>query len=85
MWSPHRSVLAAALLCAGCPKNPTEAPAPRATPSPPPGVALVASPPAGCADLPEVRVYLFAWNAQAGLALAAGGKQAIAGSATNSP
>jgi OOP family OmpA-OmpF porin len=37
--------------------------------------------PAGCANLPEVRFYHWAWNAQMGLMLATGGKQAIAGSA----
>jgi OmpA-OmpF porin, OOP family len=36
--------------------------------------------PAGCATLPEVRFYHWAWNAQMGMMLAAGGKQAVAGS-----
>ncbi len=35
---------------------------------------------AGCADKPEVRFYHWAWNAQAGLILATGGKQAAEGS-----
>jgi OOP family OmpA-OmpF porin len=36
--------------------------------------------PPGCPQLPEVRFYHWAWNAQMGLMLATGGKQAIAGS-----
>ena len=36
--------------------------------------------PAGCANLPEVRFYHWAWNAQMGLMYATGGKQAVAGS-----
>jgi outer membrane protein OmpA-like peptidoglycan-associated protein len=35
---------------------------------------------AGCADKPEVRFYHWAWNAQAGMILATGGKQAADGS-----
>jgi OmpA-OmpF porin, OOP family len=34
----------------------------------------------GCADKPEVRFYHWAWNAQAGIMLATGGKQAVEGS-----
>jgi OmpA-OmpF porin, OOP family len=34
----------------------------------------------GCASLPEVRFYHWAWNAQMGLMHATGGKQAVAGS-----
>ncbi|MSP56704.1 MAG: hypothetical protein EXR69_14050 [Myxococcales bacterium] len=37
-------------------------------------------PAAGCANLPEVRFYHWAWNAQMGLLLATGGKQATLGS-----
>jgi outer membrane protein OmpA-like peptidoglycan-associated protein len=44
-----------------------------------PGPA-VATGGAGCADKPEVRFYHWAWNAQAGLILATGGKQAAEGS-----
>jgi hypothetical protein len=39
-----------------------------------------APPGPGCADKPEVRFYHWAWNAQMGLILATGGKQAAAGS-----
>lgn len=38
------------------------------------------SAPAGCTNLPEVRFYHWAWNAQMGLMLATGGKQATASS-----
>lgn len=41
-------------------------------------VTLNAAP--GCADKPEVRFYHWAWNAQSGLMLATGGKQATEGS-----
>jgi outer membrane protein OmpA-like peptidoglycan-associated protein len=44
-----------------------------------PGPA-VADSPAGCADKPEVRFYHWAWNAQMGMILATGGKQAADGS-----
>jgi OmpA-OmpF porin, OOP family len=46
------------------------------TPSFPP----VTDAPGGCTSLPEVRFYHWAWNAQMGMMLATGGKQAIAGS-----
>ncbi len=45
----------------------------------PEAAAGTTSPP-GCASLPEVRFYHWAWNAQAGLMLATGGKQAAVGS-----
>ncbi len=48
---------------------------PGSTPGTPP-VAADARP--GCASEPEVRFYHWAWNAQAGLMLATGGKQATA-------
>ncbi|HEV8267280.1 MAG TPA: hypothetical protein VGR00_03570, partial [Thermoanaerobaculia bacterium] len=35
---------------------------------------------AGCADKPEVRVLVWAWNAQMGAMLATGGPQAVKGS-----
>jgi len=40
----------------------------------------VTAQPAGCANLPEVRFYHWAWNAQLGMMLATGGKQATADS-----
>lgn len=63
-------------------------PAPSKSATVPPAVSLPDSPgepfvaaPAGCASLPEVRFYLWAWNAQMGLMHATGGKQAVADSA----
>ncbi len=44
------------------------------------GFPTITDAPAGCANLPEVRFYHWAWNAQMGMMLAAGGKQAVAGS-----
>ena len=44
------------------------------------GFPAAADAPAGCPDLPEVRFYHWAWNAQMGMMLANGGKQAVAGS-----
>jgi OmpA-OmpF porin, OOP family len=44
------------------------------------GMPAASDVPAGCASLPEVRFYHWAWNAQMGLMLATGGKQAAAGS-----
>src|SRR5947199_8176832 len=52
------------------PANLPEIPLPTAAPGKP-----------GCANLPEVRFYHWAWNAQMGLMLATGGKQASEGSA----
>ncbi|MGZ3404845.1 MAG: OmpA family protein [Polyangia bacterium] len=52
------------------PANLPEIPLPTAEPGKP-----------GCANLPEVRFYHWAWNAQMGLMLATGGKQATEGSA----
>jgi outer membrane protein OmpA-like peptidoglycan-associated protein len=45
-----------------------------------PAIAAASDPGAGCTDKPEVRLFLWAWNAQQGLILATGGKQATAGS-----
>jgi OOP family OmpA-OmpF porin len=45
------------------------------------GFPAVTDAPGGCTDLPEVRFYHWAWNAQMGMMLATGGKQAIKGSA----
>ena len=45
------------------------------------GFPTVSDAPGGCTSLPEVRFYHWAWNAQMGMMLATGGKQAIAGSA----
>lgn len=55
-----------AIVLPDLPDQPETAPAPSAA--------------AGCASLPEVRFYHWAWNAQMGLMLATGGKQAAAGS-----
>jgi OOP family OmpA-OmpF porin len=44
------------------------------------GFPTAADAPGGCTNLPEVRFFHWAWNAQMGMMLAAGGKQAIAGS-----
>lgn len=45
-----------------------------------PGGAAAPNAPPGCTDKPEVRFYHWAWNAQAGMMLATGGKQATADS-----
>ena len=50
-------------------------------PDEPKGFPTVADAPGGCTNLPEVRFYHWAWNAQMGMMLATGGKQAVAGSA----
>jgi outer membrane protein OmpA-like peptidoglycan-associated protein len=41
-----------------------------------PNVPAIPKEAAGCADLPEVRIFGYAWNAQAGVLYATGGKQA---------
>ena len=51
------------------PANLPELPMPTAEPGKP-----------GCANLPEVRFYHWAWNAQMGLMSSTGGKQAVEGS-----
>ena len=56
-------------------------PPPANLPDEPKGFPTVADAPGGCTNLPEVRFYVWAWNAQMGMMLANGGKQAIAGSA----
>ncbi len=43
-------------------------------------IAKAPAAPPGCANLPEVRFYHWAWNAQMGLMAATGGKQAVANS-----
>jgi OOP family OmpA-OmpF porin len=45
-----------------------------------PGIAVTLDATPGCADKPEVRFYHWAWNAQSGMMLATGGKQATQGS-----
>jgi outer membrane protein OmpA-like peptidoglycan-associated protein len=45
-----------------------------------PAVALPTSSEPGCADRPEVRMLIWAWNAQQGLLLANGGPRAVKGS-----
>ena len=49
-------------------------------PDDPKGMPTATDLPAGCANLPEVRFYHWAWNAQMGMMHAVGGKQAVAGS-----
>ncbi|HJZ86817.1 MAG TPA: hypothetical protein VKN99_16695 [Polyangia bacterium] len=74
----HRPLFLAFLGLASCK---SDKPASTTAPPPPPPPPVGAAPGAGCAQLPEVRLYLFAWNAQAGLLLATGGKQATQDSA----
>jgi OOP family OmpA-OmpF porin len=62
-------------------KTASNVPPPANLPDEPKGFPTVADAPPGCANLPEVRFYHWAWNAQMGMMLATGGKQAIAGSA----
>jgi len=59
-------------------EKPTSSIPPTATLPDDPGPAVTDTS-AGCADKPEVRFYHWAWNAQAGLMLATGGKQATDG------
>ncbi len=61
-------------------KPTTNIPPPAKLPDTPDTIPAAAAGPPGCAGLPEVRVYLWAWNAQMGLMLATGGKQAAEGS-----
>ncbi|HKA90806.1 MAG TPA: OmpA family protein [Haliangiales bacterium] len=49
-------------------------------PAPPAPKPMMAEPKPGCADKPEVRFYVWAWNAQMGMMYATGGKQAAEGS-----
>ncbi len=46
-----------------------------ADPSQVASIPAITAPPAGCTDKPEVRFYLWAWNAQMGLMVANGGPQ----------
>src|SRR5262249_37875446 len=59
-------------------KPTTDQPHPATLPDDP--APAVTDSPAGCSDRPEVRFYHWAWNAQAGMILATGGKQAVDGS-----
>jgi outer membrane protein OmpA-like peptidoglycan-associated protein len=62
------------------PKVASNVPPPAKLPELPPDAPSAMPEKAGCADLPEVRFYHWAWNAQMGLMLANGGKQAVEGS-----
>jgi outer membrane protein OmpA-like peptidoglycan-associated protein len=67
------------------PSVPPKAELPGATPTlPTRSVVATVAPPtsanAGCTDLPETRMLLWAWNAQQGLVFASGGAQATEGS-----
>src|SRR5882672_6663362 len=58
-------------------KQPSSVPPQAKLPDLPPESASALPEKAGCPQLPEVRFYHWAWNAQMGLMLAVGGKQAI--------
>ncbi len=62
-------------------KSTSSIPPPAVLPDEPKTFPTVADAPGGCPSLPEVRFYVWAWNAQMGMMLANGGKQAVAGSA----
>ena len=57
-------------------KQPSSVPPIASLPDDPKGMPTAAEQPPGCPTLPEVRFYHWAWNAQMGMMLATGGKQA---------
>ena len=61
-------------------KQSSSVPPSASLPDDPKGMPTAADQPPGCATLPEVRFYHWAWNAQMGMMHAVGGKQAVAGS-----
>jgi outer membrane protein OmpA-like peptidoglycan-associated protein len=62
------------------PDQPAVQPGDKAAPKTPTARPPMAEAKPGCADKPEVRFYVWAWNAQMGMMYATGGKQAAEGS-----